>query len=86
MTPDVVKNYYASVEAEHNDIRDKVEELLTNYQVCDGVIFFEFADRDSISPQRITTRWNTILDRYNRFSSHRNGLDFGFVLHKKKTC
>ena len=34
MTPDVVKNYYASVEAEHNDIRAKVEELLTNYQVC----------------------------------------------------
>ena len=40
LTPDVVKNYYASVEAEHNDIRAKVEELLTNYQVHDGVFFF----------------------------------------------
>ena len=38
MTPDVLKNYYASVEAEHNDIRAKVEELLTDYQVHDGVI------------------------------------------------
>ena len=35
VTPDVVKNYYASVEAEHNDIAAKVEELLTNYQVCE---------------------------------------------------
>ena len=42
MTPDVVRNYYASVEAEHNDIRAKVEELLTNHQVYDAVIFVQF--------------------------------------------